>query len=171
MRASSTLKSALISSLLVVSWARVAAATECDPKEKTLGVTSSEIRLGALMPMSGSAATGGIYGSAGAKAFYDIINDAGGVKGHKISYSVLDDQYQPAVAQQQIRTLVQRDEVFAIAGGEGTPNFLAVVPFLERSAVPAVAPYAPSSELGSMKTPHIFMTAVNYITEFQIMTD
>jgi branched-chain amino acid transport system substrate-binding protein len=45
------------------------------------------------------------------------------------------------------------------------------VPFLERSGVPAVAPYAPSSELGNMKAPHVFMTAVNYITEFQIMTD
>jgi branched-chain amino acid transport system substrate-binding protein len=171
MRASSILKPALVSSVLVISLAGVVGATECDPNEKTLGVTSSEIRLGALMPMSGSAATGGIFGSAGAKAFYDIVNDAGGVKGHKISFTVLDDQYQPAIAQQQIRTLVQRNEVFAIAGGEGTPNFLAIVPFLERSGVPAVAPYAPSSELGNMKAPHVFMTAVNYITEFQIMTD
>jgi ABC-type branched-subunit amino acid transport system substrate-binding protein len=146
-------------------------ATECKPDEKSPGVTSAEIRLGALMPMSGSAATGGLRGSAGAKAYYDIINDAGGVKGHKINFAVLDDQYQPAIAQQQIRTLVQRNEVFAIAGGEGTPNFLAVVPFLERSGVPAIAPYAPSSELGNMKAPHVFMTAVNYITEFQIMTD
>jgi len=84
---------------------------------------------------------------------------------------VLDDEYKPAVAQQQIRTLVQRDGIFAIAGGEGTPNFLAIVPFIEREGIPAIAPYAPSSELGTMKAPHVFMTAVNYITEFQIMAD
>jgi ABC-type branched-subunit amino acid transport system substrate-binding protein len=146
-----------------------ASATTCNPKEASPGVTATEIKLGATMPMSGSAATGGLGASAGAKAYFDLINAQGGVKGRKINYIVLDDQYAPAVAQRQMRQLVQRDEVFAIAGGEGTPNFLAVVPFLEREGVPAIAPYAPSSELGTMKTPHIYMTAVNYITEFEVM--
>jgi len=160
--------SALILGLLV---ADTTLATECKPDEKTPGVTDTEIKLGALMPLSGSAATGGLGAKAGAEAYYGIINDQGGIKGRKISYTVLDDQYKPAVAQQQIRTLVQRDGVFAIAGGEGTPNFLAIVPFVEREGIPAIAPYAPSSELGTMKAPHVFMTAVNYITEFQIMAD
>jgi branched-chain amino acid transport system substrate-binding protein len=156
---------------ITVILASAANATECNPSEKTTGVTKTEIKLGALMPMSGSAAAGGIGAKAGAQAYYDIINDAGGIQGRKISYVVLDDQYTPSVAQQQIRTLIQREGVFAVAGGEGTPNFLATVPFIERSGVPAIAPYAPSSELGTMKTPHVFMTAVNYISEFQIMTD
>jgi branched-chain amino acid transport system substrate-binding protein len=151
--------------------ASAANATECNPSEKTTGVTKTEIKLGSLMPLSGSAAAGGIGAKAGAQAYYDIINDAGGIQGRKISYVVLDDQYTPSVAQQQIRTLIQREGVFAVAGGEGTPNFLATVPFIERSGVPAIAPYAPSSELGTMKAPHVFMTAVNYITEFQIMTE
>ncbi|KAA0687391.1 hypothetical protein DTW90_33595 [Neorhizobium sp. P12A] len=151
--------------------AGAAHATECNPKEKTTGVSDKEIKLGSLMPLSGSAAAGGIGARDGAQAYFDIINDAGGIQGRKIKYTVLDDQYTPSVAQQQIRTLLQREGVFAIAGGEGTPNFLATVPFIERAGVPAIAPYAPSSELGTMKTPHVFMTAVNYITEFQIMTD
>jgi branched-chain amino acid transport system substrate-binding protein len=143
--------------------------TTCDPNQKSPSVTASEIKLGATMPLSGSAAAGGIGASAGAKAYYDMINAAGGVKGHKLSFTVLDDEYKPATAERQMRALVQRDRVFAIAGGEGTPNFLAVVPLLEREQVPAISPYAPSSELGSIKTPHLFMTAVNYITEFAIM--
>lgn len=143
--------------------------TTCDPNQKSPGVTASEIKVGATMPLSGSAAAGGVGASAGAKAYYDMINAAGGVKGHKLSFTVLDDEYKPATAERQMRALVQRDRVFAIAGGEGTPNFLAVVPLLEREQVPAISPYAPSSELGSIKTPHVFMTAVNYITEFAIM--
>jgi ABC-type branched-subunit amino acid transport system substrate-binding protein len=99
-----------------------------------------------------------------------MINKAGGIKGRQINFQALDDEYTPARAQQQMRTLVQRDKVFAIAGGEGTPNFLAVVPLLQREKVPALAPYAPSSELATMKTPNVFMVAVNYITEFSIMT-
>lgn len=145
-------------------------AATCDSNEKSPGITAGEIKLGATMPLTGSAAAGGLGVSAGARAYYDMINAAGGIQGHKISFTVLDDEYKPATAQQQMRALVQRDRVFAIAGGEGTPNFLAVVPLLEREKVPAIGPYAPSSELGTMKTPHIFMTAVTYITEFAIMT-
>jgi ABC-type branched-subunit amino acid transport system substrate-binding protein len=122
------------------------------------------------MPLSGSAAEGGQGAAAGMKAYFGMINKAGGIKGRQIKFTVLDDQYNPATAQQQMRLLVQRDRIFAVAGGEGTPNFLAVVPFLDREKVPAISPYAPSSELGTMKTPYIFMTAVNYITEFAIMT-
>jgi branched-chain amino acid transport system substrate-binding protein len=151
--------------------AGAANAAGCNAHENSPGVSATEIKLGSLMPLSGSAAAGGIGARAGAQAYFDILNAAGGIKGHKIIYKVLDDQYTPSVAQQQIRTLIQRDHVFLIAGGEGTPNFLATVPFIERFGVPAIAPYAPSSELGSMKTPHVFMTAISYITEFDVMTD
>lgn len=155
--------------LYAVAGSQAIAATTCDPSESAPGISDTEIMLGTTMPLSGSGAPTGLGAAAGAKAYYDMVNKAGGVKGRKISYTVLDDQYSPAVAQQQMRTLVQRDEIFAVAGAEGTPNFLAVVPFLQREKVPAVAPYAPSSELGTMKTPYVFMTNVDYITEFEIM--
>lgn len=147
----------------------VLAAAACDQNETTTGVSATEIRLGATMPLTGSGSPTGLGVSSGAKVYYEMVNKNGGVKGHKIDFRVLDDQYSPAVAQQQMRTLVQRDGIFAVAGGEGTPNFLAVVPFLQREKVPAVAPYAPSSELGTMKTPNVFITNVDYIAEFQIM--
>jgi branched-chain amino acid transport system substrate-binding protein len=148
---------------------QAAAAVVCDPNERAPGISDTHIKLGTTMPLSGSGAPTGQAVAAGAKAYYDMVNKAGGVKGRQIDYTVLDDQYSPAVAQQQMRTLVQRDGIFAVAGAEGTPNFLAVVPFLEREGVPAVAPYAPSSELGTMETPHIFVTNVDYITEFEVM--
>jgi ABC-type branched-subunit amino acid transport system substrate-binding protein len=160
---------ALAALLVSAAFATPALATTCDPAETSPGVTATEIKLGATMPLTGSAGTGGTSVRNGAAAYYDMINAAGGIAGHKISYTVLDDEYKPAAAQQQMRALVQRDHVFAIAGGEGTPNFLAVAPFLEREKVPAVSPYAPSSEMGTMKTPHVFMTAVTYITEFAVM--
>ncbi len=161
---------ALLASATLAGAPQAWSATACDTSEKSPGITASGIKLGATMPLTGSAAAGGLGVSAGARAYYDMVNAAGGIQGHKISFTVLDDEYKPATAQQQMRALVQRDRVFAIAGGEGTPNFLAVAPLLEREKVPAIGPYAPSSELGTMKTPHIFMTAVTYITEFAIMT-
>jgi branched-chain amino acid transport system substrate-binding protein len=142
----------------------------CDQKGRTPGVSKDSIALGATMPLSGSAAAGGQGASEAAKAYFDMVNEQGGVKGRKIKYTVLDDQYTPSVAQQQMRQLVQRDKVFAIAGGEGTPNFLATGPYVNRQRIPAISPYAPSSELGTMKNPYVYMTSVNYISEFQIMT-
>jgi ABC-type branched-subunit amino acid transport system substrate-binding protein len=106
----------------------------------------------------------------GSQAYYDLINAAGGVKGHKIKLIARDDQYNPSMALQQMRNLVQQDNIFLVAGGQGTPNFLAEAPFLNTQKVPAIAPYAPSSDLGNMNYPYVYMTAVNYITEFQIMT-
>ncbi len=156
--------------LAMLAVAGPAGAAGCNPNEKSPGVTATTVRLGATMPLTGSAAAGGLGAGAGAKAYYAMVNAAGGVHGHKIDFTLLDDEYSPAAAERQMRVLIERDHVFAIAGGEGTPNFLAVVPLIEREGVPAIGPYAPSSELGTMKTPHVFMTAVNYITEFAIMT-
>jgi branched-chain amino acid transport system substrate-binding protein len=145
-------------------------AASCDKNEKSPGVTDSEISLGATMPLSGSGAAGGIGVRDGQQAYYKMINKQGGIKGHKIKLTVLDDQYSPAVAQKQMRQLVQQEQVFAISGGEGTPNFLGVVPDLDREGVPAVAPYAPSSDLGNMKAPHVYMSTVDYVKEFEILT-
>lgn len=145
-------------------------AASCDVNEKSPGITSSEISLGATMPLSGSAAAGGLGARDGQQAYYDMINKNGGIQGRKIKLTVLDDTYSAATAQQNMRQLVQQENVFAISGGEGTPNFLGVVPYLEREKVPAIAPYAPSSELGNMKAPHVYMATVDYIKEFQILT-
>ncbi len=168
-----TYKSRLTSAAVLALFADggAAAQTVCDPNEETPGVTDTEILIGTTMPLSGSGAVAGIGTRDGAQAYYDMINAQGGVKGRQISYTVLDDEYAPARAQAQMRSLIQRDGIFLVAGGEGTPNFLGVVPFLEREGIPAIAPYSPSSELGTMETPHIFMTAVDYITQFEIMTE
>jgi branched-chain amino acid transport system substrate-binding protein len=147
-----------------------ASAGGCDPAAKGPGISDSEILLGATMPLSGSGAAGGLGVKRGQEAYYKMINDAGGVQGRKIDVKILDDAYDPSTAQKQMRQLVQNNKIFAVSGGEGTPNFLGVVPFLERESVPAIAPYAPSDELGTMDKPNIFMASVNYVEEFDILT-
>lgn len=142
----------------------------CSTAGQSPGVTSSTITLGATMPLTGSAAQGGQGTLAGQNAYFSYINSHGGVKGRKIKFIGLDDQYLPSVAVQQMKLLVQEDHIFAIDGGEGTPNFLANVPFLKQTNIPAIAPYSPSSELGTMSTPNIYMIAPNYVQEFNALT-
>lgn len=142
----------------------------CDLEDTGPGVTETEIHLGATMPLSGSAATGGSGVKAGQDAYYAKLNEAGGIKGRQIKLTVLDDAYDPSRARKQMRQLVEGDKVFAVSGGYGAP-FFGVVRYLEGQGVPAIAPYAPNAELGTMENPHIFMAAVNYIQEFQIVTE
>lgn len=148
-----------------------AATASCDPSASGPGVTAQQILLGTTMPLTGSGAAGGLGVKAGQDAYYAMLNAAGGIKGHQVKLSVLDDAYDPSTAQKQMRQLVENDKILAVSGGEGTPNFLGVVPYLKRENVPAIAPYAPSDTLGTMDTPNIFMVAVDYIKEFQILTN
>lgn len=148
-----------------------AASTGCDPKATGPGITDSEILLGATMPLTGSGAAGGLGVRDGQQAYYKQLNAAGGIKDRKVVLKVLDDAYDPSTAQKQMRQLVESEKIFAVSGGEGTPNFLGVVPYLKRQGVPAIAPYAPSDEVGTMKNPQVFMASVDYVQEFQILTD
>ena len=101
----------------------------------TPGVTGSTILLGGSGPLSGpEVAYAGTM--IGAKAYFDYVNARGGVLGRKIEYRYLDDGYDPARTVQNVRRLVQQDNVFAIFNLTGTEQNLAVRPFLNALKVP-----------------------------------
>ncbi len=101
------------------------------------GVTDTEIRIGALLPLSYSpAAAWGIAISRGMQAYYDYINDNGGIYGRKIKLYVGDSQYSGPVAAESIRMLVEQDGIFALQGSLGTAAHSAVYKYLEERGIP-----------------------------------
>ncbi len=87
------------------------------------GVTDSEIRIGAHLPLSGPA--GGLLTPyiAAMQAYLTKVNqEDGGVCGRKIVYIAEDDQYSPVLAREAARKLIETDKVLALAGGWGGPN-------------------------------------------------
>ena len=84
------------------------------------GVTAKEIKLGITSPKTGTVALS--YGKlpGAMKAYFDYINDNGGVNGRKITLVSRDDKYLPQQAATQTRNLVLSDKVFAIVGALGT---------------------------------------------------
>ena len=84
------------------------------------GVTAKEIKLGITSPKTGTVALS--YGKlpGAMKAYFDYINDNGGVYGRKINLISRDDKYLPQQAATQTRNLVLSDKVFAIVGALGT---------------------------------------------------
>ncbi|MBB3676935.1 ABC transporter substrate-binding protein [Modestobacter versicolor] len=101
-----------------------------------IGITEDSIKLGAHFPLTGVAAPGYSEIPTGAQAYYDYVNDAGGVNGRQIEYIYRDDAYNPTNTSQVVNQLVLEDEVFAIVGGLGTPTHSAVLDFLNSEGVP-----------------------------------
>jgi branched-chain amino acid transport system substrate-binding protein len=103
---------------------------------ETPGVTADTVVLGTHHPLTGPAAPGYSKISVATKAYFQHVNDAGGVHGRKIEYRVMDDGYNPATTQQVVRKLVLQDRVFALVNGLGTPTHTGVLDFLKSNGVP-----------------------------------
>ena len=88
---------------------------------ETRGVTSTEIVLGSHTDLSGPAATYGVSSSNAVKMRIDEVNEAGGINGRKIKLIVEDTQYQVPRAVQAGTKLINRDRIFALVAGLGTP--------------------------------------------------
>jgi branched-chain amino acid transport system substrate-binding protein len=85
------------------------------------GVTASEIVLGMHTDLSGPAATYGVSSSNAVKMRFDEINERGGIHGRKIKLVIEDTQYQVPRAVQAGAKLINRDRIFAMVAGLGTP--------------------------------------------------
>jgi branched-chain amino acid transport system substrate-binding protein len=101
----------------------------------TPGVTATEIHLGSSVPLSGEASIAGNV-ARGADAYFKYVNDKGGVLGRKITFTFLDDGYDPGRAVNNTIRLIQQEQVFAVFSSLGTSNNLAVRKLLNDAKVP-----------------------------------
>lgn len=145
-------------------------AAPCDVNGNSQGITDTEIVLGAFTPMTGPVADPGNGALKGQQVVFDAVNAAGGVQGRQIKLVTADDKYDPAEAQKAARRLNEQDGVFAFAGGVGTPNFVAVLPYIKSEGIPAIGPYAPSNQVGVMENPNVYMIWPNFVDEFVAST-
>jgi branched-chain amino acid transport system substrate-binding protein len=99
----------------------IAAAGVAAAQRETRGVSKTEIVLGMHTDLSGPAATYGVSSSNAVKMRFDEANDKGGVHGRKIRLVVEDTQYQVPRAVQAGAKLINRDRIFAMVAGLGTP--------------------------------------------------
>jgi branched-chain amino acid transport system substrate-binding protein len=113
----------------------------------TPGISSTEIKLGSSVPLSGEAAAAGNV-ARGADAYFKYVNAHGGVFGRKIAFTYLDDGYDPARAVQNTIRLVQQDQVFAMFNTLGTNNNLAIRKFLNQQGVPQLFVAAGATTFG-----------------------
>jgi branched-chain amino acid transport system substrate-binding protein len=99
------------------------------------GTTDIEIRIGNIMPYTGPLAAFGSIGRAEA-AYFDMINERGGINGRKIKFISRDDSSNPRTAAEQTSELVEQEQVHLMFGSFGTPSNLATRTYLNERNIP-----------------------------------
>ena len=99
------------------------------------GVTKTEIKLGQTMPYSGPVSAFSMLGKSEV-AYFQMVNDRGGINGRKITLLSYDDSYQPPKTVEQTRRLVEQDEVALIFSTIGTAHNTATAKYLQSKNVP-----------------------------------
>jgi branched-chain amino acid transport system substrate-binding protein len=104
-------------------------------KKYDTGVTDTEIKIGNVEAYSGPVSAYGVIGKT-EDAYFKMINDAGGINGRKINFISYDDGYSPPKTVEQVRKLIESDEVFLIFNALGTPTQTAVQKYQNTKKVP-----------------------------------
>ncbi|MFV0280898.1 MAG: ABC transporter substrate-binding protein [Rhodoblastus sp.] len=99
------------------------------------GVSDTEIKIGQTMPYSGPASAYGVEGRAQA-AFFQMLNEKGGINGRKITLISLDDAFSPPKTVEATRRLVENDRVFMTFSSIGTAAQSAVQKYLNARKIP-----------------------------------
>lgn len=99
------------------------------------GVTKSEVKIGNIMPYSGPASAYSVIGRV-ETAYFNKVNDEGGINGRRISFISYDDGYSPPKTVEQARKLVERDGVLLIFNSLGTPTNSAIHQYMNQKKVP-----------------------------------
>jgi len=132
------------------------------------GVSKTEIKIGNTMPYSGPVSSYSPIGKLDA-AFFKMVNDEGGVAGHKINFISYDDGYSPPKTVEQVRRLVEEDHVDFLFNTLGTPTNSAIVRYVNQKKVPHLFVATGAAKWGDYKLyPWTTGLQPDYRTEAQI---
>ncbi|MCP4327828.1 MAG: ABC transporter substrate-binding protein [Alphaproteobacteria bacterium] len=121
--------------IVLAGAAALAVAATAEAAEYGPGASDTEIKIGHTNPYSGRASAYGTIGKV-ISAYFDKVNDEGGINGRKITFISLDDGYNPAKTVEQVRKLVEQEEVLLLFQNLGTPTNSAVHKYVDGKQVP-----------------------------------
>ena len=134
----------------------------------TPGVTATSVKVGNTMPYSGPASTYGVIGRT-ESAFFKMVNEQGGVDGHTIDFISYDDGYSPPKTVEQVRRLVEEDQVDFCFQNLGTPCNSAIAEYLNHKSIPHLFVGSGASKWADIKKyPWTMGFQPGYRTEAQI---
>ncbi len=105
---------------------------------RAAGAANEPYLVGAVVSESGPGSTLGRPEADSIQMAVDEINKAGGVNGHPLQASILDDESNPTTAVNDVRKLLDQHPV-AIIGSSLTQTSLAMVPLTQAAQVPLIS--------------------------------
>jgi branched-chain amino acid transport system substrate-binding protein len=130
------------------------------------GITDTEVVLGATTAQSGPLSVFANFNTTIGAYFQHINESEGGVDGRQIKYIVYDDGFDPARAVENVRRLVEQDEVFGLVGTLGTAPNMAIWDYANEREVPHLFLGAGTSAFGA--TPEERPWTVPYLVPYPL---
>lgn len=127
--------------------------------------SQAQILIGQTAGFTGPVGAGVKETTDGAKLYIDAINAKGGVNGQKIELISLDDKFDPKLAGENARKLIEEQNVAAMFLTRGTPHTEAMLPLLEKYGVPLVGPSTGAMVLHQPVKKHVFNVRATYQRE------
>jgi ABC-type branched-subunit amino acid transport system substrate-binding protein len=134
------------------------------------GITDKEIWIGSCAALEGPSGFLGRETVAGAQAYFDSINDQGGVNGRKLRLLSFDDGYDPAKTQACWDKLMAQ-KVFAMGFFVGTPTAVKYVPLAESNKVPLIGLFTGAQTLYTPLRHWVINVRASYGDETQEQID
>ena len=154
--------------LMAAAGATMTACLSAGAMADSPGVTATEIKIGNTMPYSGPVSSYSPIGKL-ETAYFKMINEQGGIAGHKIDFISLDDGYSPPKTVEQVRRLVEEDQVAFLFNTLGTPTNSAIVRYVNQKKVPHLFVATGAAKWGDEKLyPWTTGFQPDYRTEAQI---
>jgi branched-chain amino acid transport system substrate-binding protein len=137
-------------------------------KKYDTGATDTEIKIGQTVPFSGAYSVYANIGKTQA-AYIRMINDQGGINGRKLNLIQYDDAYSPPKTVEQVRKLVEGDEVLFTFQIIGTAANAAVQKYLNGKKIPQLLASTGAAKFTDPKNfPWTMAYNPNYVVEGRI---
>ncbi len=107
------------------------------------GVTDDEIKIGYLLPITGAAPIPSQFDK-GVNAYWDYVNEQGGINGRTVTVVIEDTESQAEVGKDKAKKLIEDDEVFAIVVLDRLENHEAIGRYLNDRQFPTISIQTPA---------------------------
>ena len=131
------------------------------------GVSAKTVTIGCSAALSGPLSGFGSAIKLGADAAIAQLNAKGGVQGRQIQLQMMDDGYVPQRTADNVKKMIGDGSVFALMSCFGTPNNAAILPMVENSSLPYLAPLTGASSLRKTNMRNVFHVRASYAEETQ----
>ena len=125
----------------------------------------AQLVIGQTAGFSGQVAAGVQETTDGAMLYINAVNAKGGVNGQKIELASLDDKFDPKLAAENARKLIEEQNVLAMFLTRGTPHTEAMIPLLDKHGVALVGPSTGAMVLHQPVRKNIFNVRATYQRE------